>query len=425
MLELSQDIKLIQRLTLSPKLINMFRFLSLSYPDLIQEINKEAQENIALEVNEQDRILNFAKKNKDFYNNNSLDNLENIKIEQNLNLETHLLEQIEALDIQEIEKKIALELISEINSKGFIEKYQQVEANIIQKLKVKKSKIKKVLKIIQDLEPEGIASRSLKEYLLFQLKNYNFQDKRLDSIIEETIKNHFHLIKNYKELAIKLNIDNNGAKNLVAFIEKNFSLIPNQNFTKEKTQLLIPSLLLDKNYKIINLEQNAGPVVSISQKYLKMLDNPSIDLESKKFIKLKIKQAKEFIENLDNRYKLINKIIAIVNEKQVLSFKEGLQWLNPLQQNRLAELLNVNVSTINRCISGKYIQFKNKVLPLKILLPRDFKGHTSIKIKYLIREILNKNPKLSDQKITDILNENNFNIKRRTVNKYRLEIKNR
>jgi len=156
---------------------------------------------------------------------------------------------------------------------------------------------------------------------------------------------------------------------------------------------------------------------------MSLLDNPDTDEATRKYIKEKMEAAKIFIENIQKRHETIQKIIDIITKTQQEFFNNGYYWLNPLQQNKLANLIGVHPSTISRAVSTKYAETPQGLYPLKYMCPRNFKGFSTMQIKGMLKKILGEEKKLSDQKIANFLRETrNFDMKRRTITKYRMEM---
>lgn len=424
--KLSQTLQLI----LSPRLINLLKTLNLPYVELIDKINKEANENPLLEIEKPDELLEYAKslKNNLVKKEADYDPLAQAKeISAGAqSLTEYLYSQLRLENLEEIDYKIGQFLIDNIDDQGFLTNYSELREEIMQKFEVKRTYVDKTLKIIQTLEPDGICARSLKECLLIQAEAYNFENEELKEIITKTIKNHLENLakKKYSKIADDLGIPESGIQYLASFIEKNLNPAPASGYQKDKiTQQVIPSFIIEKEkngtYKAINLEQQKGPRLNFSQSYLNMLDNPKTDSETKRFLKEKFEAAKELIEHIKARHETTQKIINIITNTQEEFFQKGIFMMKPLLQKSLAEQVGVHPSTISRAVSTKYAQTPQGFYPLKFLCPRNYKGYSSVQIKGIMKTIIEENPKLSDLKICAFLQQRGIGIKRRTVAKYR------
>jgi len=432
-MRLYQSLQLRQMLNLNPKLILMLRILNLPYQDLLNEIDKQVKDNVALELSKEDELLNYARyfrqsffdsKTHSPFGKDSLD-IENMVGADSNDLYTHLLEQLRLENLSDVEFSIGEILIENIDDNGFLPNYKEVKKDIMHRKKVATTKVDKVLKVIQSFEPEGVAARNTKECLLIQIEEYSFEDDNLKNILKEIIGKYLSIIKNPIKLAMELGITDEEASNLSQFIEKNLNPNPIINFNHSiYNNNVVPSFAVEqqdnKAFKIINLEQKMGPQIKISNYYLKLLESDDTDVETKRYIRKKVEAAKEFISHVNNRKQTIQKIIDIISETQQKFFRKGIHWLQPLQQNELSGQLGVYPSTISRAVAEKYILMNNKTtIPLKYLLPRNFKGNTAKKIQSIIKDLIENNPKLKDHEICELLNKENIPIKRRTVAKYR------
>ncbi|MGB9612907.1 MAG: RNA polymerase sigma-54 factor, partial [Candidatus Margulisiibacteriota bacterium] len=191
---------------------------------------------------------------------------------------------------------------------------------------------------------------------------------------------------------------------------------------------VIPSFAIEEKggkYHLINLETRYGPILKLSPAYLKMLEDPKTDEETVKFLKEKLKRAKDLIENFSKRSETLEKIVRKIIDSQDEFLKKGPLWLRPLSQKSLAEEFGLHPSTISRAVAEKYIQTPQGLYPLKFLCPRGPKGKTVARIKAMIVEIINCEDKanpLSDEAIAKELRARGVDIDRRTVAYYRKEL---
>ncbi|MGB9613158.1 MAG: hypothetical protein ACPL4K_03160, partial [Candidatus Margulisiibacteriota bacterium] len=189
--EATQNLELL----LSPRLLEMLKILSLPYLEAIEEITKEAEENVMLEVERRDEYVEFLryltsdrkiKKEVDF---SELPGLENIgRVEKTL--EEHLLEQVTLEDLSETYQQIAREIIGNIDDHGYLLDYPHLRERIMEKYSVSRPTVDKVLKIVQSFEPDGVGARDLKECLWIQVEAHNFENEELEKLIKKVIVNH-------------------------------------------------------------------------------------------------------------------------------------------------------------------------------------------------------------------------------------------
>lgn len=434
-LHLSQTLTLSQqlRMVLNPRMLQLLKTLQLPYQELIESINKEAAENPALEISRQDELLQYARtltrsgeRSLADYSASSPD--KELK-SRGPTLHEHLLAQARLENFDGGDMQIAELLIDAIDERGYLEKYTELRERIMAELNIARTRVDHVLNIIQTFEPEGVGARNLKDCLLIQIREYNFESEQLRQTIADAVKYHLENFakKKYDFIAEDLGIDADGVQHIAEFVEKNLNPVPGNAFQGgEEAQVVIPSFIIKKDgvdFAVVNLEAEKGPQLKLSNQYLQMLDAPNADAKTKEYLQERIIAAKVFIENLQKRYQTGQKIVEIIARTQKDFFDNGYYWLKPLQQDALAQDVGVHPSTISRAVSTKYMETPQGLYPLKYLCPRNFRGYTAMQIKGMLLRLLAENDKLSDQKIADLLRDKRgINVKRRTITKYRLDL---
>jgi RNA polymerase sigma-54 factor len=429
-LNLSQQLKLM----LNPRMLQLLKTLHLPYQDLLESINKEAAENPALEISRQDELLNYAR-TLSRGGERSLAGYDDSRPDKELKargptLREHLLQQARLENFDEADLRVAELLIDAIDERGYITDYKAVREQIVAAGGATKNHVEQVLGVIQTFEPDGVGARSLKECLLIQIREYNFENAALQQVISDAVKYHLDDLakKDFAAVAEDLDIELDGAKFIADFIEKNLNPLPGNAFkSDEQTQTIIPSFIIKRadggGFTVLNLEADKGPRLNINNQYLQMLDDPATDAKTKEYLRGRLAAAKIFIENIEKRYQTIQNIVDIIVQTQTDFLANGYYWLKPLQQDTLAQNVGVHPSTISRAVSTKYAETPQGLYPLKYLCPRNFKGYTAMQIKGMLLKIIREQPQLSDQKIADLLRERRgIPIKRRTIAKYRTDL---
>jgi RNA polymerase sigma-54 factor len=432
-IQTTQKLAQVLQLSLNPKILALLKTLQLSYPDLMEKINSEVEKNPLLEIEKQDELIEYAKQflKSDIKTTADYDPLTPEKdIKGNSHsLAEFLMSQLNLENLDQTDLAIGNYLINNLDKQGYLPNYTQLKNEIMEKQNVKRTHVDKILKIIQDFEPEGVGARNLKECLLIQVEAYNFESTALKEIITLAIKDHLDDLakKKYAKIAKALNIQEDGVISIANFIEKNLNPLPAKGYqTDQLAKNIIPSFIIEKkddnNYQAINLEERKGPVLNLNPTYIKLLEDPKTDDETRIYLKEKLIAAKEFLDNIKMRHQSIQKTIDIITATQQDFFENGYFMLKPLEQKTLAAQVGVHPSTISRTVSTKFTQTPQGVFPLKTLCPRNFKGHSAIHIKGIIKSIIAEKPAASDQEICNILLSKDIEIKRRTVTKYRSEL---
>lgn len=412
---------------LAPKIIQMLRLFNYSYQDLHEELLKESKSNVFLEIVKDDNLINNylqakTSLNTDFDNKRSW---ENVALDNVTSLRDFLLSQLKLLNLKDKDEEIAQYLIDQIDERGYLSNYLETKEALIKNLGVDDRKIKSILTIIQSFEPDGVGARDLKECLLIQINEYNFESTELKELLFSIIKHHLNdLAENhYEKIAESFQITSKGVSEIQNFIKANLNPNPGAGFSKfHISNFIVPSFQVqvrNKEITINNLEKEKGLKVNLSSDYLKMLEDSKLDEKTRDYLLERYLRAKELVDNLNKRYENLEKVVNALISKQHKFFSKGPEYLEPLLQKDFATELNISTSTLSRIISSKYIETPNGTFLLKSLCPRSYFGKTKSKILLIIINKFNDFPKYSDQKISELLAADGLFIARRTIAKYR------
>ena len=432
---MQQNLNLTITQVLSPRMLQMLKTLNLSYTDLLDKIKTESENNPLLEVTRNDELVAFAKELH--HSRTQVAGLADYDPDapaqdfkgQTASLTEHLLGQLKLENLSKADFEMATLLVEDLDARGYFTDYAAIKAKIMEKFNVARTHVDSLLRVIQTLEPDGVGARSLKECLILQVEQMNFESEKLRDALIAVIEDHLPLLakKKFEEIAEALEITPEGVQHLAQFIESNLNPNPASGFKDNApAQIVIPSFLIEPDEKLgfrgINLEEDKGPRLQINQQYLKALEDPRTDEATKNYIKEKLTAAQDMIFNYKARQENIKKLLDIIVEKQKEFFEKGSFWLKPLQQNQLAQIVGMHPSTVSRTVATKFAQTPQGFFPLKYMCPREFKGFSPYQIRARLRDIRMSNPKLSDSKITKKLQEDGLDIKRRTVAKYRSDM---
>jgi RNA polymerase sigma-54 factor len=433
-INLTPSLKQSIQIFLSAKLLNTLKIISLPYIEMIEEIKKEASENPLIEVEREDLLASYLKyvqshkKEKKEIDFSSYPGMKDVKA-KSYDMYSFLKEQLKLTDLSDKQIEIGESLIENINQNGYLDNYKEIRKKISNKLKVSPEEIDEVLNAIHEFEPDGIAARDLKECLLLQIENYEFEDLELEELLEIIITEYIDDLakKDFKKIADNLKIEIEDVEEVSNFIKENLNPYPGSVF-QETARQVIPSFTIEikgNELKAINLEKEYGPKINISAAYTKMLSDPKIDKETLKFLREKLDKANELVENLEKRRKTQEEIVKLILEKQKEFFEKKKKTLKALTQKEIADVIGVHPSTISRAISGKYFQTPGGVLPIKYFFARPTKGASIPELEEKIRTIVSKENKkspLSDNQIKYELSEDGIHLKRRTITFYRAKL---
>ncbi len=285
----------------------------------------------------------------------------------------------------------------------------------------------RVLKIVQTFEPYGIASSSIQECFLNQLRCF----KKEASLCFEIIRDHYDDLLHNRIPSIQKKIGCT-FEDIRDAIEKEIAKLdihPGMQFSTRSAQALIPDVTLrqENDQLIVDVERDAFPLLRLNKRYLKMLRNEDTPKETKQYIKQHFMSAKWLFKNLQERFSTIERIARILAKKQLNFFMEPEGELVPMTMKMVAEELELNESTVARTVANKCIATPKGLFPLRFFFTTKYisdKGEnlSSATIKNAIVKIIENEEKttpLSDEDISQLLKEKGIICARRTVAKFR------
>lgn len=328
-------------------------------------------------------------------------------------------------DFSPREQELANALTAAIDEKGYL---ATPLADIAQSCNADIFEAEEMLFKLQKIFPPGIGARDIKECFKLQLEAKNKYTKLFAALLEDL--EDFAAGK-YDLLRKKHNADNEDIENFAAELRK-LDPYPGNALDRSSAQIIIPEaeIISANDGFILKVHDEYIPRIKISENYLQMLDDPSLDAESKAFIKEKIKQAQELCDALDKREKTIVRLAGFIMDNQKDFLYDGGESLRPVTMAQAAEKLELHESTISRTCADKYLKTPHGVFPFKYFFST---GYTSRdgetfsaraieeRIKFYVRDEDALHP-LSDEKISNLLYTEGFDIARRTVAKYRAKL---
>lgn len=342
-------------------------------------------------------------------------------------LSEHLLNQLHLTRLSPKEIEIGEYIIWNIDEDGYLS--CPVET-IAENLGVSAEEVERVLKVIQSFEPAGIAARDLKECLLIQLRE-NGKSKTAIKIIE----NHFDDFKNkrFEKIAADMDISLSKVKKACEEISK-MDPKPGEGHFTPAENYIVPDMIVEKvdGDFVVTLNDSNIPRLRINNTYKKLLlDKKNIPRETKEYIKKRLEQARWLINSIHQRRDTMIKVMKAIIKKQRDFFDKGEGHLKPMVLKDIADEIGMDISTVSRVTSGKYVQTDHGVYELRYFFSEgiksvDGKEISNRRIKERIKEIIaNEPPKnpLNDQQIADILKKEGINLARRTIAKYREEMR--
>lgn len=461
-MELKLNMKMAHRMVMTPMLQQAIKLLPLARLELVQKVRQELVENPMLEevvseenldeeseegfVASKEEEVQPAKENNDenpdidwenFIQSNidrghSSDGLtERPSIESTLKSEIslgdHLTWQLIMASVDENEKAVGAEVIGNINASGYLECSTD---EIAESLKVSVEDVEKVLKLIQSFEPLGIGARNLQECLLIQAKALLPDNK----LVELLLQNHINQLEErfFHKLSKELDVSIPKLLEAVKLI-KELNPKPASLYSSERVQYIIPDVTVVKKegeYQVF-LNDDGVPLLRVNPLYRKILKNDKPNNSAKEYMEDKYRSALWLIRSIEQRRQTILKVATSIVKFQKDYFDEGLSHLKPLVLRNVADDIEMHESTVSRVTTMKYMHTPRGIIDFKFFFHSGIESDggvatSSVLIKNMIKELIAKEDSskpITDQQLVQFLKNNGVTIARRTVSKYRKELK--
>ncbi len=427
-----------QKLVMTTQLRQSIEILNMNNIELEHEIAREVESNPLLEAEKSSDInweeyINDIENSKSYkkienvFNEDNEVNLENI-IKNSSNLYDDLIFQISLYKLSDLEREVCEYIIDSLDEDGFL---KIDDDEMIKALNIDKKIYINCLSKVQNLEPNGVGARNLKECLIIQAKN----NGTYNEVLEEIIHNDLRLVatNKYKEICKKYNISFQKYKELSNII-KDLNPKPCENYYSptEEAIYIKPDVIVEKidGKFLVYLNRKETYKLRINNFYKEVLRNSQSDNDAKEFIKERLNSALNLIKNIDHRKNTILKIAECIVKKQEEFLNKGIKYIKPMKMKDLAEELECHESTISRGVNGKYILTPFGTFEFKYFFNSSIETDgdesiSSVSIKNIIKDKIkseNKEKPLSDEQLAKILKEEGIKIARRTVAKYREEL---
>jgi len=349
--------------------------------------------------------------------------------DRSVSLSDHLTQQPDFASLTVVQDTIAQGIIDAINDDGMLRNsLVEIAASLRPEVNASLVEMEEVLKVIQDLDPPGVGSRSLQECLLIQLRFLpkNSHSKR---VAIRVLADHFEFLasRDFDRLSRILNIP---AKDLLEAIDLVRSLNPRPGSAigSALTEYVAPDVIVreDNGRWLVELNPDVTPRIRINPIY----DQPSTmstKFRSNAYVRENLRHAKLFLQGVEHRNSTLANVSRCIVEHQHGFLEHGLSAMKPLSLANISSKLDIHVSTVSRITTRKYLLTPRGLFPLKYFFSKtisstDGEPVASIAVQELIRNIINREEKrdpLSDNSISKLLESDGMKIARRTVTKYR------
>ncbi|MFA5907538.1 MAG: RNA polymerase factor sigma-54 [Vicinamibacterales bacterium] len=292
--------------------------------------------------------------------------------------------------------------------------------------------VEKALRLIQGFDPIGVAARDLQECLTLQIKHLHLEGTPTEKIVSE----HLRLLHNHQmpDLARKLGLTLEELKGHIEIIQ-HLDPKPGSRFNPQPSQYVIPDVYIVKveDQYVAVLNEDGLPQLRISPTYRRLLDKGAAENndETRAYVKDKFRSALWLIKSVEQRQKTIHKVATSICTFQRDFLDHGIEHLRPLVLRDVANDIGMHESTVSRVVTNKYMHTPQGVFEMKYFFHSGISSSygdavSSVTIKNRIKKIIEgEDPKkpLSDSKIVNILQREGLMLARRTIAKYREELK--
>jgi RNA polymerase sigma-54 factor len=348
-------------------------------------------------------------------------------IVQQTSLQEMLIEQLRTSDVPEDRMSIAEMIIGNIDDHGFL---QATVDELSFSTNIPGDHIGETLKVIQAFHPPGIGARTLKECLLLQLERAN----RQESLEYRIVRDRFEALakRKFPDIARFLGVsveEIQTAAGRIALLESR----PGRAFLPDDVQFIVPEVFVvrgDDGY-VVTTGQDYIPRLRISNHYKDLMGNPNTSEEDKEYIRDKVRGGKLIIKSIYHRQETLLKIAKEIVSRQEAFLEHGVTQLKPMTMQDISEVVGVHETTVSRAVSGKYLQCPRGIFEMKFFFTSGVKtasgnALSNTSVKEMIAEMVRNEPSnapYSDEKLLILLKEKDIQVARRTIAKYRSELK--
>jgi RNA polymerase sigma-54 factor len=291
--------------------------------------------------------------------------------------------------------------------------------------------VERVLKMVQSFDPIGVAARDLQESLLLQLRHLGLENSPAEKIVTE----HLRALQNHQipEISRKLGLSIDDLKEHIEVI-RHLDPKPGSRFNPSQSQYVTPDVYVEKidDEYVVWLNEDGLPQMRISPTYRRLLEKGTEHgEETRAYVRDKFNAARWLIKSVQQRQNTIYKVARSIVNFQREFLDHGIEHLRPLVLRDVANDIGMHESTVSRVVTNKYMHTPQGVFEMKFFFHSGISSSygesvSSVTIKQRIKKIIESEDQrkpLSDSKIVSILQREGLVLARRTIAKYREELK--
>jgi len=291
--------------------------------------------------------------------------------------------------------------------------------------------VEEALRVVQSLDPAGVGARNLRECLLLQIESMNGKG----GVVWTIVSNHLRLMetRQYREIAKQLGRPMEHVEIAVRMIQ-HLNPRPGLRYSGAGARVVEPDVYFIKDGEdyIIQMNDEDVPQLRLNAQYKRMLDrDQGATKEVRDYVRERYASAIQLMKNIEQRKQTILKVCQAIVRRQTEFLAHGLDHLKPMMIKEVAEEVGVHPSTVSRAVAGKYVHTPQGVFELRYFFSEAVQGPQGgatpllllkRKVKKMIEDEDRTKP-LTDEQITMLLQGEGINVTRRTVAKYREDMK--
>jgi RNA polymerase sigma-54 factor len=342
-------------------------------------------------------------------------------------LADHLMWQLSLTVCNETVGEIAENIIGNLDENGYL---TATPEELTQQGKCALEDVEEALAVVQEFDPLGVAARDLRESLLLQLKALDPQNQLALQIVSEYLKQ--VQSNQLKEIARALNRPIELVKRAVEVIKK-LDPRPGLRYNKTEPRLVEPDVYfrkVDDQWQAF-LNEDDMPQLRLSPTYRRLLARDAADREVRNYVRERFTAAIQLMKNIEQRKHTILRVCQSIIARQGEFLDHGADYLKPMMIKEVAEEVGVHPSTVSRAVASKYAHTSQGVLELRSFFSEAVNGpeggSMSLQtLKRLVKKMIEEEDSskpLTDEQIAKKLDEAGIHVTRRTVAKYREDMR--
>ena len=337
-----------------------------------------------------------------------------------------ILKQVQDCNVDNKSLRIAEEVLGNLDEQGYL----TIEPMLISdRIQVEEEEVLDVMHLIQRLDPPGLASVNMQDCLLAQAEVRNE-----NNVAIEILRNYFDDFVNHRYEKIMENIscskdDLNEAMEFIARLNPS----PRDDQTLTKQNIVVPDIAVeDRNGKFYVVVQDGTlPEIRVSRAYINMLNDHKDQKDVRNFVKKKLESATWFVDAVEQRKMTIQRVMESIIKRQPDYFHSEKRRLHPMILKDIANDIEMDISTVSRVTNGKYVQLPWEIKELKTFFSEGIKTDagddvSNTQVKTRLKEMIDNEDKqnpIGDEELTNRLKDEGYKIARRTITKYREQLK--